>query len=293
MFPCKLLLFGEYTILDNGAALAMPLKNFGGQWAENSHSKDRQDTGAGLWQLLEYAYLQDWEELYDLERWENDLEAGVWFDANVPQGYGLGSSGAVAAAVYQRYRLEPRMQLKSLKTELARLENCWHKNSSGIDPLVSYLHRPIFMQNKEEISIKNIDIQSLARHFCLLDTQIKRSTAPLVSWFLLQSEREEFKTACVSPLKDINNEACQAILTQDYAAIGYQMKTISSLQYTHLQHLIPSNFSHLWKQGLDSGDFYLKICGAGGGGFLLVWTAEPQVKTELRAAGLQLLDIIG
>ncbi len=293
MFPCKLLLFGEYTILNNGAALAMPLKNFGGQWAENAHSKDPQDTAAGLWQLLEYAYAQNWEDLYDLERWETDLDAGVWFKSNVPQGYGLGSSGAVAAAVYQRYRLAPRTQLKSLKTELAQLENCWHKNSSGIDPLVSYLHRPIFIQNKEEISIKNIDSHNISPHFCLLDTGLRRSTAPLVNWFLLQSEREEFKNACLLPLKEINNEACRAILTQDYVAIGYNMKTISLLQYQHLQHLIPQNFINLWEEGLDSGDFYLKICGAGGGGFLLVWVADAQIKKKLRAAGHQLLDIIG
>ncbi len=293
MFPCKLLLFGEYTILDEGAALAIPLKNFAAQWADNAANQDQNRTAKGLEQLLDYVYAQKEGNLYDLQRWEMDLEAGLWFNSAIPQGYGLGSSGAVVAAVYQRYRENPRMGLKELRVELATLENCWHKNSSGIDPLVSYLHRPIFIQNKTEISIKNIDINAIALHFCLLDTRLKRSTAPLVSWFLLQSEQTAFKNACILPLKTANEGACQAILTANYAALGDGMKIISTLQYQHLQHLIPPDFLPLWQEGLHSGDFYLKICGAGAGGFLLIWLASPEMKIKLKAKNYQLLEIKG
>jgi mevalonate kinase len=33
--------------------------------------------------------------------------------------------------------------------------------------------------------------------------------------------------------------------------------------------MIPQSFQDLWQQGLDEGHFALKLCGAGGGGFLL------------------------
>jgi mevalonate kinase len=32
---------------------------------------------------------------------------------------------------------------------------------------------------------------------------------------------------------------------------------------------VPEKWHALWQQGLDSKQFYLKLCGAGGGGFLL------------------------
>jgi len=36
-------------------------------------------------------------------------------------------------------------------------------------------------------------------------------------------------------------------------------------------------------QGLSSGDFYLKLCGAGGGGYLLGFTPEKAIIHKLKA----------
>ncbi len=33
--------------------------------------------------------------------------------------------------------------------------------------------------------------------------------------------------------------------------------------------MIPGSFRALWEKGLDSPDYQLKLCGAGGGGFLM------------------------
>ena len=43
--------------------------------------------------------------------------------------------------------------------------------------------------------------------------------------------------------------------------------------------MIPPLFKELWERGLDSDDFYLKLCGAGGGGFLLGVT-DDFIKVE-------------
>jgi mevalonate kinase len=288
MFPCKLLLFGEYTILDEGAALAVPLKNFNARWSQGG---DKWNTAAGLWALLDYLHDEKLTDFYEVGRFEEDLQSNWWLDASIPQGYGLGSSGAVAAAVYHQYKKQPSMKIKELRQDLAILENCWHKTSSGIDPLVSYLHRPIYIQSKEELSIKSVDFSKIAHHLYLLDTKIKRSTAPLVSWFLLQSERLEFKTECVQPLKLANNEAAQWIINNNMEKVAVYFKQISILQYQFMQHLIPANFMGLWKEGLDSGDFYLKICGAGAGGFLLLWEVEKGSVEKLKAADYSILNI--
>lgn len=40
--------------------------------------------------------------------------------------------------------------------------------------------------------------------------------------------------------------------------------------------MIPENFMPAWQWGLDSGIFQLKLCGSGGGGFLLGFTTDYQ-----------------
>src|SRR5208282_653621 len=41
---------------------------------------------------------------YDTNQFLEDIDKGLYFDSNIPQGYGLGSSGALVAAIYYRYR---------------------------------------------------------------------------------------------------------------------------------------------------------------------------------------------
>jgi mevalonate kinase len=36
--------------------------------------------------------------------------------------------------------------------------------------------------------------------------------------------------------------------------------------------MISPDFMEMWQYGLESDDFYLKLCGSGGGGFLLGMT---------------------
>ena len=33
--------------------------------------------------------------------------------------------------------------------------------------------------------------------------------------------------------------------------------------------MIPEQFHALWKRGLETNDYYLKLCGSGGGGYIL------------------------
>jgi mevalonate kinase len=33
--------------------------------------------------------------------------------------------------------------------------------------------------------------------------------------------------------------------------------------------MIPEDYRPLWQKGLETGDFSLKLCGSGGGGFIL------------------------
>ena len=38
--------------------------------------------------------------------------------------------------------------------------------------------------------------------------------------------------------------------------------------------MIPESFHQLWQKGIETNDYYLKLCGSGGGGFILGFTQD-------------------
>jgi mevalonate kinase len=38
--------------------------------------------------------------------------------------------------------------------------------------------------------------------------------------------------------------------------------------------MIPKKFHSLWKKGIDTNAYYLKLCGSGGGGYILGFTQD-------------------
>jgi len=38
--------------------------------------------------------------------------------------------------------------------------------------------------------------------------------------------------------------------------------------------MIPSAFHQVWEQGLRTNEYYLKLCGSGGGGYILGFTED-------------------
>ena len=63
---------------------------------------------------------------------ESDLHNGWELSSDIPAGAGMGSSGAVVAAVYDRYAQQKTDDLFALKNLFAQMENYFHGKSSGI-----------------------------------------------------------------------------------------------------------------------------------------------------------------
>ena len=46
--------------------------------------------------------------------------------------------------------------------------------------------------------------------------------------------------------------------------------------------MIPNKFDLIWKKGLNSNEYYLKLCGSGGGGYILGFSLNlDKVKEQL------------
>jgi len=284
-FYAKLLLFGEYTVIRGSQALAMPYQAFKGSW---QFSKDSDSNAqAPLYAILKFLQQQieigKLPPLFKINKFKRDLENGLTFQSDIPRGYGIGSSGALSAALYESYFREQPTALESIRQHLAVIESYFHGSSSGIDPLISYLNAPIVLDGRggmRKIELPRQDEDGQGAFF-LLDTGQSRQTGPLVEIFLNKCEDPNFEQLCSSSLGGLNNRVIQAFLAGEWDAIAHLFQQISLFQWRYFKEMIPDSVRGIWEQGLDHKVFSLKLCGAGGGGFLLGYTPDEGALQEL------------
>ncbi len=260
----KLLLLGEYTILRGSQGLAMPLKLFGGFW-----SKEGADPAPGvLLAIADYLIGNSFPFEVDIVQFKKDLAESWHFSSDIPFGYGAGSSGALTAGIYDRYVAEKAVDLSQLKKELGLLEGFFHGASSGIDPLICYLNQSVLLRGKKQLEVVE-NIPDYKNQFFLINTGISRKTAPLVHIFLEKSKDLYYQNRCDAELIPAVDEAIAAFLTADWSGLFEQWHEISFFQYKYFSKMIPEAFRQVWLDGLAGDDYKLKLCGAGGGGFIL------------------------
>ena len=81
--------------------------------------------------------------------------------------------------------------------------------------------------------------------------------------------RDQYERAVETLLKPAVDEAIVAFLEREEAQLFACTEAISRFQLTHFREMIPAEFLPLWERSLEGDDFRMKLCGAGGGGFLL------------------------
>jgi mevalonate kinase len=291
-YPAKLLLFGEYTIIQGAKALAVPLFNFRGQWRQGSDVTTLAEQQKGLYQLLHYLQ-KHYKAMYDTAAFEEALLGGEYFDSTIPQGYGAGSSGALSAAVYDRFAfskipVQQSSDLKQLQQQLATIESCFHGASSGADPLVCYLRKGVIFNGK------NVQLLSTGQAhyegFFLMDTGISRQTAPLVKVFKKYCEEEIYPLRLEVELIPLVEDAIDAFLSRDVNVLLETMHQISYFQFKYFPGMIPETYRKLWLDALASEHTKLKLCGAGGGGFLLGYSVD-MTQTKHLLADYKLVEL--
>jgi mevalonate kinase len=292
-YPGKLLFFGEYTIIHGSLALALPYPYFNGAWNfENNSEKTNaiSSSRASLIELLSYLKSNSFDQMLDLELFQKEIDSGIWFESNIPNGYGCGSSGAVCAGIYDRYARQKAKDSHRLQKELAAIEGFFHGQSSGLDPLVCYLNQPILI-GKDGPSVIN-DYKKEEHHlrFFLIDTQMPRKTTPLVQHYMQLAAAPSFQQECIDPLKQLNAIAIDQFLNES-PDLYSSWQEIGRLEFQHLLYMIPEAFQAIWEAGLKTDAPYaLKLCGAGGGGFILGITTNWELSQEA-LKGFQLIAL--
>lgn len=280
-YPAKLLLFGEHVLLLGASALSVPVPAFSGHWDQASPKADIR----GLqMRLSEFAAANLWKEIpgVDVEQLKKDLLLGLFFRSDIPVGYGLGSSGALCAAVYDRYCRAKSGDLTELKALFARMESFFHGSSSGIDPLTIYLNKPLLIRDQTDVSIaRPVEWGEERPVVFLLDTRLPRQTGPLVQWFLEQSAQSIFLEKLKTGLLLSHEAMVQGWLEARADVFWPHLQRVSRFQLEHFSPMIPAAIQDFWRKNLGNTNFALKICGAGGGGFILGFAKKRQTVERL------------
>lgn len=276
-FPAKILLFGEYGIILNSMALAIPYPRFSGRF-RCPESPDEQPSGkevksnTELSNLLKYLKNNPSKfKFLDLFRFEDELNKGLYFDSSIPHGSGLGSSGALTAAFYSRYPVgEPPTDYPKIKAELAAIESCFHGQSSGIDPLTSYLKRPVFLDN-QGTSITTGDLSPFFKTYTLflINTNSNGNTGDLVTQFMNDYQHPKFRRKIDQEYIPLINQTIGSVLAADFDTFASTLNRYSEFQLSCFKQMIPVPLNKYFEHGLGTGDFNLKLCGSGGGGYVL------------------------
>ena len=285
LFYAKILLFGEYGIIENSQGLTLPYSFYKGCFKfstlESEFEKKSNESLKKYWEYLAKLELLEQFRL-DLPALKKDIENGLFFDSNIPQGYGVGSSGALVAAIFDRYSVvqhKPeeigKNELKELKKVFGELESFFHGKSSGIDPLICYMNLPILIENKENVGRVEIPEENEGKGaIFLIDSGVVGETGPMVQIFFEKLKNEGFRKTLKEEFIKYNNACIQSFLNKEMTPFFKNMKALSKWAYEHFRPMIPDSVFNAWKKGLDTNAYYLKLCGSGGGGYILGFTKD-------------------
>ena len=283
-FSSKILLFGEYSIVLNSFGFAIPYNLYKGSLKLNAGKKNK-DSQKKILEFIEYLKKKV-KNLPDLD-WlsiNKDKKNNLFFESNIPQGYGLGSSGALVAAFYDRYVKDKisseekltKNKLQKLKNIFSEMESYYHGESSGIDPLNCYLGLPILIKSQNEIQVTKMPEEKALGYggIFILDSGTSSDTSSMVSLFFKKMEDENFNYMMKNQFIKYSKTCINEFLKGNINSMFNSIKILSEITLKNFQPMIPNKFTKLWDEGIRTDNYFFKLCGSGGGGFILGFTLD-------------------
>lgn len=282
-YPAKLLLFGEYGLMFGAKALAVPFPRFSGHFAKVECTRMQPSQQASAAELARFAawfvgerVAQNMHFPLRSDELKADLEGGLYYESDVPLQYGVGSSGSLCAALYDTYSTavlpefpDPEFILK-VKADFVWLESYFHGRSSGLDPLVSYLNRPVLVEG-DRISLPALRLGEQPWCVCLFDTEMTSPTAPLVAIFLAKMEQPRYSALFRERYLPANDAAVEAFMQNNQTRFFEALEKVHHFQMEHFTEMIPDSCLPELEELARTGALF-KLLGSGGGGYLLVFS---------------------
>jgi len=294
-YYAKILLIGEYSVVLNGPALTVPFRKFSGSFASavEGSELDRHQSQLELHDLGNYIQQCIFDgllpEKFHYNKFVEDIDNGMVFHSDIPLSYGLGSSGALTAAVYESY-CDPVVipgadmssdDWKKVKHSLSVIESHFQGKSSGIDPASCLANNPMVLKSDESLSMVEIPGMSPGTTFFLLDSEIAVKKDSLVKYFTERMEEQEFQRMIFKDMIPDSECLINSILSGEQSSVLKCFRELSAIQLQYFFPMIPDGYEVIWEDGLNKNLFYLKLCGFGGGGYLLGITTNYKKTSQL------------
>lgn len=272
LYHGKLLLFGEYLVLNQGAALAMPEKRLSVRWECQSQADQ---------ELIQYVqFLSEHETLepyLDIPLLQKHIESGWQLTSDVPRHKGLGSSATIVAAVYDRYKTkkDEDLSMEKLQEIFAAMEDYMHGTSSGFDPLPVYFDQPILRKNNQSVRLSTplSCLDSWTVEF--VDSGAERADRNGITRFVQRLHNNQSFATKIDTLTKVNNKLVEAVIKNERKIAENLLKTFSENQLILFADWIPENIQAIWRGHRQDNAVY-KMLGAGGGGYFLKITFREE-----------------
>lgn len=309
-FTSKILLFGEYGLIHNSMGLSIPFSKYQGVFTFQPNKLDTEAAKQSNAHLkLFCAHLMELQaedtlgfEIH-LKRFEDDINKGLVFDSDIPQGYGVGSSGALVAGVYMLYAPQAQIMKEkgdkltaedrlTIKNHLKVMESYFHGSSSGVDPLICFLKEPLLIKGANEINTLNLpELKAEGKSgIFLINTEQVGMTANLVNLFKENCKDKKYLDLVNEHLIPFTNTCVEHFIAGDVKALFKDVKHLSKFVLSHLTPMVPQEYQTLIQRGLDNGKYSIKLCGSGGGGYLLGFAENLEdALNDLKAYKIEVL----
>lgn len=287
-FNAKLLLFGEYGLMFGAKALAIPFPRFNGSLEFAEEGADTEEMKTSRMEIERFVSYFLHHRLnakmnfpLNLDDVKADLGKGLYFRSDIPLQYGVGSSGALCAAIYDRYghfhedlgELRNKKNfLKVLKEDFSEMEAYFHGKSSGFDPLVSFINHSVLYDGKA-IHLTESKLKMKGFSIFLVDTETESLTAPMVNSFIKKMEDPGFEKQFNDEFLPANDQSIRYFLDGNTDDFFKQLKLLCRFQLDHFPNMFPGSFLDFAKNSL-AHNLPVKLLGSGGGGFLLAFVRD-------------------
>ena len=138
---------------------------------------------------------------------------------------------------------------------------------------------PILINSKEHIETTGIPSQQTSGKGAvfLIDSGTSGETAPMVSIFMENMKQEAFSNMMRDQFIKYSDACIEDFLPGNLNSLFGNINSLSALVLHNFEPMTPNRFRQLWQKGIESNDYYLKLCGSGGGGFILGFAEDFEI----------------
>jgi D-glycero-alpha-D-manno-heptose-7-phosphate kinase len=217
--------------------------------------------------------------------------------ADVPAGTGLGSSGAYAVCLLKALRLaaggdSTPAELAEAASEI-EIEVLGRKVGKQDNYVAAYGGLNSYTFSKDgSVEVRPLEVgdrlrEALRERFLLFFTGESRSAGDLLSHSVERTEAGDPRMAeTLQSIGELAREMCVALEAEDLGRVGELMNVHWELKSQRAPGTHTERARDLRERALSAGGLGAGLMGAGGGGFLLVYSEDPErTRAAMRDGG--------